>query len=106
MDPIQERAARWGIESEYHDAFGRLRVVEAETLNRLQQLLSRDGEPPQRRVPATVVIRRGQEASVTLQAPPGTPANWTIDGVETIAQGIGEAPVIRLPAGLPVGSYM
>ena len=105
MDAIQERAARWGIESQYHDAFGRLRIVEPETLSRLQQLLSGDREPPQRRVPATVVIRGGREASVTLQAPPGTPATWTIDGAETIGQGIGEAPVIRLPAGLPVGSY-
>lgn len=49
MDRIEERAARWGIEAQYHDAFGRLRLVEPEVLARLLELLARNGEPPHRK---------------------------------------------------------
>jgi 4-alpha-glucanotransferase len=105
MDRIEERAARLGIESQYHDAFGRLCQVEPDVLNQLQELLAGSSEPVPRRLPTTVVIRRNREASVTLQAPPGTPVTWTIGGDETIAKGVGEAPVVRLPADLPIGSF-
>ena len=105
MDPIQERAARWGIESQYHDAFGRLRVVEPDVLERFLELLSENREPAQRRVPSTVVIRHHREALVPVQAPPGTPVAWSIQAKETLAQGVGEAPDVRLPNDLPVGSF-
>ncbi|HET7679822.1 MAG TPA: 4-alpha-glucanotransferase [Xanthobacteraceae bacterium] len=105
MDRIEERAARWGIESQYHDAFGRLCSVAPEVLSRLLELLGQNREPAQRRVPQTVVIRNNREASVSLQAPPGTPVTWTIDAEGTLVQGVGEAPVVRLPADLPAGSF-
>ena len=41
MDRIEQRRARWGIESRYHDAFGRLHEVEPEALTRLLAALSR-----------------------------------------------------------------
>jgi 4-alpha-glucanotransferase len=105
MDSIEERAARWGIESQYHDAFGRLCQVEPDVLNQLSELLAGNGEPAPRRIPTTIVIRHNREASATLQAPPGTRVTWTIDGGETIAQGVGEAPVVHLPPDLPIGSF-
>jgi len=105
MDRIDERAAQWGIETNYHDAFGRLREVAPEVLSRFVQLLSGNGEPAQRRVPSTVVVRSNREALLSLQALPGTRVTWTIEGKETIAQGVGEAPVVRLPIELPVGSF-
>jgi 4-alpha-glucanotransferase len=105
MDSIEERAARWGIESQYHDAFGRLRHVEPEVLNQIRELLAGSREPAPRRLPCTVVIRHNRDASVTLHAPQGTPVTWRIDGEETIAQGTGEAPVLRLSAELPIGSF-
>jgi 4-alpha-glucanotransferase len=46
MDPINERAARWGIDTQYHDAFGNLRTVEPEVLDRFIDLLARGGEAP------------------------------------------------------------
>jgi 4-alpha-glucanotransferase len=107
MDRIEDRAARWGIESQYHDAFGRLCSVPPEVLSRLLELLAQNSEPAPRRVSSTVVVvRSGRDASVSLQAPAGTPVTWTIeDGKATVAQGAGEAPIVHLPAGLPVGSF-
>ena len=105
MDRIEERAARWGIESQYHDAFGRSCSAAPETLNRLLQMLGHNREPAQRRVPQTVVLRSNRDASVSLQAPPGTPVAWSIKAEDTFALGVGEAPVVRLPADLPVGSF-
>ena len=102
MDRIEERAAQWGIESQYHDAFGRLRQVEPEVLSGLLELLSGNGALMQRRLPASVVVRQNREASVTLQAPPGTRVTWTIEGGETVAEGVGEAPVVHLPEELDV----
>jgi 4-alpha-glucanotransferase len=105
MDRIEERAARWGIESQYHDAFGRSCSAAPETLNRLLEMLGHNREPAQRRVPQTVVVRSNREASVSLQAPPGVPIAWSIKAEDTVAQGVGEAPVVRLPADLPVGTF-
>jgi 4-alpha-glucanotransferase len=107
MDRIEDRAARWGIESQYHDAFGRLCSVPPDVLSRLLELLAQNSEPAPRRVSSTVVVvRSGRDASVSLQAPAGTPVTWTIeDGKTTVAQGAGEAPIVHLPAGLPVGSF-
>jgi 4-alpha-glucanotransferase len=105
MDRIKERAARWGIESQYHDAFGRLREVEPAALNRLMELLAQDGEPERRRVPRTVVARTNREALLPLDVPHGTHVTWTIAGNEILAQGAGEAPTVKLPADLPTGSF-
>jgi 4-alpha-glucanotransferase len=45
MDSIEERAARWGIETQYWDGLGRHRVVSADVLARLIERLVRHGEP-------------------------------------------------------------
>jgi 4-alpha-glucanotransferase len=52
MDRIEERAAQWGIEPQYYDAFGRLCSVEPEVLARLMELLARNGEQPHQKVAA------------------------------------------------------
>ena len=51
MDPIFERAARWGLETEYRDAFGQPRSVERDVLCKLLDSLAADGEPPKRMLP-------------------------------------------------------
>lgn len=105
MDRTEERAARWGIESQYHDAFGRLRQVEPAALDCLVEALSRDGNLQPHHMPRTVVLRRNREALAWLDAPAGTGVVWTVEGSERIAQGVGEAPHIRLPHDLPFGSF-
>ena len=105
MDPLEQRAARWGIESRYHDAFGRLQEVEPEALAGLLAALSRGERPAPRRLPEILVVRSGREALVSLHASHGTPVTWTIEAGRIIAKGKGKAPVIRLPVDLPVGSF-
>jgi 4-alpha-glucanotransferase len=105
MDRIEQRAARWGIESRYHDAFGRLQEVEPEALTRLLAALSRGKEPAVPRLPETLVVRSGRDASISLQVSPGTPVTWKIESGHIVARGKGEAPVLRLSSDLPVGSF-
>ena len=45
MDGLKERAAQWGIETEYWDGLGRHRAVEAETLACLLDTLTKAGPP-------------------------------------------------------------
>jgi 4-alpha-glucanotransferase len=49
---LKTRAAQWGIDTEYRDGFGRNRVVEPETLTRLLDILTAEGEPLPRGVAA------------------------------------------------------
>jgi 4-alpha-glucanotransferase len=46
MHPIATRAARWGIEAEYDDAFGRHRVVAPHALETILSAVEATGAPP------------------------------------------------------------
>ena len=48
MDGLKERAALWGIETDYWDGLGRRRGAEPETLLRLLDILNASGGPPLR----------------------------------------------------------
>jgi 4-alpha-glucanotransferase len=105
MDRIEDKAAQWGIETQYHDAFGRLCFVEPETLARLVELLARRGAPKRGRLPKTVVVRRNREPLLHTDAPTGTRVTWTVSAKGPIAQGQGTAPTVRLPDDLPTGNF-
>jgi 4-alpha-glucanotransferase len=105
MDRIDERAAHWGIATEYLDARGQPRRADADTLSLLLDVLSRNDDPARRFTPATVISRRGQDSQVRVDAPPGTPVRWEISGDAPIARGEGHAPTILLPNDLPIGSF-
>jgi 4-alpha-glucanotransferase len=105
MDRIHERAAQWGIDTRYHDAFGRLREVPPETLRRLTSLFAGEDEPARRRLPSTVILRRDREPRVFVAAAHGAHVGWTIAGREVIARGEGHAPELWLPKDLPIGTF-
>lgn len=105
MDRIHERAAQWGIDTRYHDAFGRLREVSPETLQRLTSLIAGKDEPARSRLPGTIILRRDREPRVFLAAAHGAPIAWTIAGRDVIARGEGHAPELWLPKDLPVGTF-
>jgi 4-alpha-glucanotransferase len=105
MDRIHERAAQWGIDTRYHDAFGRLREVPPETLQRLTSLIAGPGEPVRRRLASTVVLRRNNEPKLSLPAHHGAQVAWTIAGKDVIARGEGDAPELWLPKDLPIGTF-
>jgi 4-alpha-glucanotransferase len=105
MDRIDEMTAQWGIETQYHDAFGRLCSVDPEALSRLTEVLARNGQPVRRLLPNTVVMRRNRDASLRVDATPGTRVMWRILAEQPAAQGEGDAPVVILPNDLPVGTF-
>src|SRR5262245_11749909 len=105
MDPIFERAALWGIETRYHDAFGNLRTVEPEMLARLLGAVVSNEATAARMLPRTIVIRGRRECAVAVAAPEGQVLRWQIAGGQTIAEGEGSAPALTLPPGLPNGLW-
>jgi 4-alpha-glucanotransferase len=105
MDPIFERAALWGIETRYHDAFGRLRTVEPEMLVRLLGAVASDDAAAARMLPRTIVVRGQGERAITVAAADGQALRWQIAGEQTIAEGEGSAPSLALPPGLPTGLF-
>jgi 4-alpha-glucanotransferase len=105
MDPIFERAALWGIETRYHDAFGHLRTVEPEMLARLLGAVAADDAAAARMLPRTIVCRDGRERTVAVVAAEGQALRWQIAGEQTIAEGEGSGPSLTLPRGLPNGLW-
>ena len=101
MDPILERAARWGIETRYR-RFGRLRTVEPEMLVRL--LGVGDDAAAARMLPRTIVVRGERDRAVAVAAAEGQALRWKIAGEQTIAEG-GAAPSLTLPPRLPTGLF-
>ena len=105
MDPILERAALWGIETRYQDAFGRLRTVEPEMLVRLLGVVASDDAAAARMLPRTIVVRGERDRAVAVAAAEGQALRWEIAGEQTIAEGEGAAPSLTLPPGLPTGLF-
>src|SRR5207249_2463946 len=75
MDRLFERAAVWGLDTEYRDAFGKMRAVEPEVLSRLLE-----GLPPAaldtRLLPRSLAFRRGADHVIRLNAADGLPVQW------------------------------
>ncbi len=105
MDRIQARAAELGIETEYRDAYGQMRSVDAETLTRLVDVLSADSDLTPRVLPRTIVVRRNRESRVRVEAPPGSSIRWNISGEAQLTTGEGAAPFLSLPDNLPIGVF-
>src|SRR5436309_16103005 len=103
MDDLLERAQRAGIETQYWDAFGRLRHVAPAVLSRLVDVLT----PEERRrvLPPTVVIRGQAPHAIQLISTQGLPLHWEILSDQKIADGEGNSPVFALPPGLPMGIF-
>jgi 4-alpha-glucanotransferase len=104
MDRIIERAARWGIETQYRDGFGRLRSVEPEVLSQIIGLVAAGHERTARVLPRTIVIRGGdRDPCVQVAAPDGLALKWEIFSERKIAEGNAVSPRLTLPQELPVG---
>ena len=71
MGSIEERAAQWGIETQYWDGLGRHRVVEPEVLARLLDIFAAGGQLPAREADRPVLI-----LSQAYQA--GTAKMWVL----------------------------
>src|SRR5712691_1874869 len=105
MDRISERAAQWGIETEYQDGLGRRRVVEPQVLARHLEIVAENGEPERRMLPRTVVVRRGRARRQRLDAPERCEIRWMIATADTPASGEDQSPVMLLEDDLPIGVF-
>lgn len=105
MTGISERAAQWGVETEYWDASGRHRVVDAEVVARLLEVLSTAGDQAARMAPRTVVLRHGSRPLLPINAPEHSTIRWQISLDQGPVQGDGHSPSIALPDNLPIGTF-
>jgi 4-alpha-glucanotransferase len=95
MASILERAAHWGVETEYRDGFGNARAVKPEVLARILDALA-TGDAGDRMLPRTVLVR-GADQSLHVGGIEGQPLRWQIIGTEKIAEGEGTSPLLMLP---------
>jgi 4-alpha-glucanotransferase len=103
MDDLLERARRAGIETQYWDAFGRLRHVAPAVLSRIVDVL---GAGDKRRIlPHTIVIRGQAPHEIRLISTQGLPFHWEILSDQKIAEGEANSPVVALPPALPIGIF-
>jgi 4-alpha-glucanotransferase len=101
MDQIFERAAVWGLETDYRDAFGKMQAVEPAVLSRLLEAFPVQG-PSARVVPRSVVFRPGAERVIRLDSPDGVPIHWALRSRAGYrAEGTAVSRRLTLPADLP-----
>src|ERR1700756_628843 len=104
MDRVFERAALWGLETEYRDAFGNARTVEPQVLARILEVLAAGRDAAHRMLPRSIVIR-GDEP-LRLAAVEGLPLRWQIFSERKIAEGEGASPLLALPRTLQNGIFL
>jgi 4-alpha-glucanotransferase len=120
MDRLAKRAAGLGIETQYRDASGLLRIADPEALTRVMAAVAGRRRPARRLLPKTVILRDGQDPQLLLGAGMRTALRWEIfpdasfsdasisdAGISdtSIAAGTGNAAAVGLPANLPLGTY-
>jgi 4-alpha-glucanotransferase len=104
QDTIAGRAALWGIETQYKDAFGQQRQAAPEVVTRLLRAFAAGGEPGgPRMLPRSVVLRRGGNNAVGIEAPAGLALRWQVLSDRIVAAGNGSSPRLLLPDHLPAG---
>lgn len=108
MEHLADRAARWGVETDYVDAAGRRQIVPDEALRTVLDALSTSGPPPEPGLlPRTIVVRKGHPARLDLaRRPAHAPVRWRVMADTTvIAQGGSPVRDCCLPSDLPVGTF-
>jgi 4-alpha-glucanotransferase len=101
MDGIRNRAAAWGIETDYMDGLGRRREAKREVVSRLLAVLTRDQDRPARLLPRSVVVRGGEPQRIRVAGPRGAALEWGIFSDRSIASGTDVSPWLLLPPQLP-----
>src|SRR5437879_3444560 len=105
MDAISQRAARWGIETRYRDAFGHERVADRDGVADLLELLSGREDAPRRLIDRTLVLRHGRQTRIRVHAPARSKLHWEICADAGVQSGNGRGSHIVLPSDLPIGTF-
>jgi 4-alpha-glucanotransferase len=101
---IFERAKGLGVDTEYRDGFGNLRIVEPEVLARILDALAAGGDGAERMLPRTILVRDNTAQPLRLSAAAGQPLRWEIRSAQKIAEGEGTSDLLILPV-LPNGIF-
>jgi len=101
---IFERAKGLGVDTEYRDGFGNLRIVEPEVLARILDALAAGGDGPEHMLPRTILVRDNTAQPLRLSAAAGQPLRWEIRSAQKIAEGEGTSDLLILPV-LPNGIF-
>ena len=101
---IFERAKGLGVDTEYRDGFGNLRIVEPEVLARILDALATGGDGAERMLPRTILVRDNTAQPLRLSAAAGQPLRWEIRSAQKIAEGEGTSDLLILPV-LPNGIF-
>ena len=108
MHPNANRAALWGLETEYVDAAGHHQAASDRAIEGVLRILAAAGTiPANRMLPGTVTIRTGRRTRLNLASlPPETLVRWEIsDSTSMLAEGNACADECSLPANLPIGTF-
>jgi 4-alpha-glucanotransferase len=105
MDQISERAARWGIATEYDDGLGRRRIVEPHVLALILDNIGASGEPARRMLPQIAVVREGSDRRLRLDLPAGGRVRWDVSADKLVAAGESTQPAVALPEDVPTGCF-
>ncbi|QPF83435.1 4-alpha-glucanotransferase [Bradyrhizobium genosp. L] len=101
---LYTKAKTLGIQTEYIDGSGHLRVTTPEALTVILDALPPSA--PRRIVADPVVIRTGRAASTALSEAAQLPVRWTImHGATRLAQGEAHERSVVWPTGLPEGVH-
>jgi 4-alpha-glucanotransferase len=103
---LRERAARYGIETQYHDGFGQPRTVGPDVLGRLLGALARERPTEGKVLPGSIIARGGADVRVPSELPDNLPVAWEIlSGGQAISQGQTHGSEIALLGDLPQGIF-
>jgi 4-alpha-glucanotransferase len=103
---LLERAARFGIETQYHDGTGQLRTVAGEVLGRLVGALGRETPAHARILPPSVIARGDARVRVRLKVSDDATIAWAIlADQQMMAQGQSRGAELNLSVQLPKGIY-
>jgi len=101
---IFERAKGLGVDTEYRDGFGNLRIVDPEILARILDALAAGGNGAERMLPRAILVRDNTAQPLRLSAAAGQPLRWEIRSAQKIAEGEGTSDLLILPL-LPNGIF-
>ncbi|MBR0830613.1 4-alpha-glucanotransferase [Bradyrhizobium manausense] len=103
MDLLAQAKTK-GIQAEFIDALGKLRVTASDALKSI--LAALPDKHAYRFVSGAVVVRSGGDALTELTEAAALPLRWQIrDGAKTVGEGETRARAIAWPAGLPSGYF-
>jgi 4-alpha-glucanotransferase len=105
MESMSERAVRWGIETQYLDAFGKRRSSDPDAIASMVDMLSQNDGRSSGILPQTLIVRDRPGRRVQIDLPPQHEIAWSVTSAQHAINGASAVPFLDLPNELSVGTY-